>query len=460
MNAVGRNWGERSEDELRARIIDLRSLYDWPALIEAINVCPSKGSDDSFDMHDLFNVLDMNLQSGHGFRARDGSFLTPQRILGARGALVLLIQALFYTKWHARGRCHEDLLHHFDFAKAFARRMQQDGLRIAGQIGDADLETDKFIRGDVAFISLNWDPLGLWLQFVANRNANHDAAVPHVGSPAKRLWTFHDLGHFVAGPRVDKNHPGSKVWQPMNESSARQINDRAHGAEIRVRISKFLFPHGCLWWRECPDCGKLSSYIGDTWDIDSATLLPPPPLKAFQDGIEFQSWTEDDEEKEAWSRGEVDARACVHCRTLTYAHHTPLVSQTNFKGLPPPFLQEIQRDMRVVLQRANHVIFMGYGLPPDDTTYRAFLAARTSRAGARQIRCSVVNKGAGDESQWLYPKELKKREGLPDVVADAQALFGEKNVRYYGAGIPQVFLGDGGGVTDAALRNLLHWEGE
>ena len=245
----------------------------------------------------------------------------------------------------------------------------------------------------------------------------------------------------------------------MNESSARQLNDPDHGAEVRIRVAKFLFPHGCLWWRECPNCGKLSSYIGDEWELESASLLPPPPLRAFLDGIGFESWTEDTLETDKWVSGEVDARACVHCRELTYAHHTPLVVQSTLKGLPPPFLQEIQRDMRVVVQRANHVIFMGYSLPPDDVTYRAFLAARTGRTkGTGPVRCSVVNRVDSSESRWLYPDELEAHPGLPDVVQSARALFGDGNVRFYGAGIPQVFLGDGGQVTGDAVHRLLNWD--
>ena len=36
--AMARNWKCDDEDELRNRIVELRSLYDWPALVAAINV--------------------------------------------------------------------------------------------------------------------------------------------------------------------------------------------------------------------------------------------------------------------------------------------------------------------------------------------------------------------------------------------------------------------------------------
>ena len=153
--------------------------------------------------------------------------------------------------------------------------MQREGLSFDTEAGPDDFEFDDFIQGDVSVVSMNWDPVGLWAQILANRSLNQALNVPHVGCPAYRLQLYHDLGYFVAGPRVDKGHPGC-VWQPMNVSSARQLNDRTHGANLRIRVSKYLFPHGCLWWRECPNCGKLSSYIGDKWEMSSESLSPRP----------------------------------------------------------------------------------------------------------------------------------------------------------------------------------------
>ena len=70
--------GANDKDHLRNRIVELRSLYDWPALVDAINVCPSRAPQHhskstaasggiGFELIDLFNLLDMHHQSGHGF---------------------------------------------------------------------------------------------------------------------------------------------------------------------------------------------------------------------------------------------------------------------------------------------------------------------------------------------------------------------------------------------------------
>ena len=468
IQAMGRNWESNDEDILRKRIVELRSLYDWPALVAAINVCPGRATQphsraavpsaaSGFELIDLFNLLDMHHQSGHGFPDRDGTFLPPQRVLGARGALGLLLQSLSYVDWHTHARTHADLHHHYKLAVELARRMQSQGLQFAMRAAPDDFEQLCFILSDVSVVSMNWDPVGLWAQFVANRSFNRSPNVPHVSSPASRMQLFHDLGYFVAGPRVKKDHPGSRVWQPMNISSARQLNDRNHGADVRIRVSKYLFPHGCLWWRECPNCGKLSSFIGDVWQIDSETLLPPPPLKAFVHDIRFESWSKDDKEHCEWRLGKVDARTCVHCKTMTYAHHTPVIMQTSFKTPPPPFLEEIQREMRVVVQEADHIVLMGYSLPSDDVTYRAFLAARIRKAPENKVRCSVVGKEDGYESRWLYPEELQTKQNLPESVATARALFRPENVRFFGGGIPNAFL-DGAAVTVHAVDRLLTWD--
>ena len=463
MEAMRRNWHSSHEDEIRNRIVNLRILYDWPALKTAINVCPGVYGN-KFQLNDLFNVLDMHGQSGHGFRVEEGKFLTPQQVLGARNALKMLLQTMFYIDWqYGREERRRDLKHHYEFAVALGRRMQKKGLELAAN--NTPFDDRNFYLGDVSFACFNWDPIALWCQFVANRNLNESPSVPHVGYPACKLRIFHDLGHFVAGPRVELKGDRSPEtpWHPMNESSALQLNDADHGSSVRIRISKFLLPHGCLWWRECPNCGKLSSYMGDTWEADSLSLIPPPPLKAFVRDVKFLPRIKEKECK-VWEKGEVDARACVHCQTLTYAHHTQMIMQSSFKGPPPPFLDEIKRDLRVAVQNADHIVLMGYSLPPDDVDYRAFFAARRRLEPDKPVKCSVVD--LGYDPRWYGPTEcaamlshMKMGKPPRTTLEAARDLFKKEHVRFYGGGIPDVFL-DGGRVTDSAVEKLLTWESE
>ena len=310
--AMRRNWNPRATDaEIRNRIMELRGLYDWPALKAVVKVCPVEEGPNrpggNF-LNDLFNILDMHGQSGHGFRVEGNDFLTPRRVAGARNALKLLILVLFYVDWHVLRQDPEKrmtLEQHFGFAEALGRRMQRQGLELA----EHPFDSGDFYMGDVSFASLNYDPIALWLQTVANRNLNRNPSVPHVGIPARRLQIFHDLGYIVPSTRISERNPGT-IWHPMNEGSAQRLNDPDHGASDVIRIYKFLYPHGCLNWRECPDCGKLSSYLGNSWDMDSAVLFPPPPLQAFVQGVQFPHFLNEQESKEMRQRSSRCPRLC------------------------------------------------------------------------------------------------------------------------------------------------------
>ncbi len=177
--AMRRNWWSSCPDEIRNRVVHLRVLYDWPALVATIDICPTRSlegarepasDNDAFQIQDLFNVLDVHHQSGHGFPVREGAFLTPQRLLGARNALGLLLQVVQYVDWHSRARVHPSLRHHYDFGVALGRRMQRQGRHIATALGSNSLDDPSFVAGPVSIVSLNWDAIGLWVQFLANRD--------------------------------------------------------------------------------------------------------------------------------------------------------------------------------------------------------------------------------------------------------------------------------------------------
>ena len=468
IKAMRRNWElGAGKEELQRRIIELRLIYDWPTLKSVVQICPASESDD-FKINDLFNVLDMHVPLKFGVRApaereteRAGArsaeqFFDARRLIGARNALLLILTTLFHIDYQTCLATKGELLEKYrDFAIQIARRAQRLGVEIAGN-GDP-LDTPEFYRGDIGFVSLNYDPIGLWVQFIANRELNKDGAVPHIGSPAVPLHLYHDFGHLIPARGIGRTEAHSP-WYPLNEAAAQRLNEQEYPSGYRVRLTKFLFPHGCLCWRECPDCGKLSAYHGDQWDLDARGLFPPPPLRAF-DLSPCPDWIKDDERKMR-ERGSVDARACLHCQTVTYAHHTQAVMQSSFKSPPPSFIEEIQRDLRATVTRAGHIIFMGYSLPPDDVTYRAFFAARRTRVrrpGDRPVHCTIVDKDRSNPD-WYGPDALRTGDlSKRPVVQSAKAIFGEENVRFYGGGIPNVFLDGGARATQDRLEQLLDW---
>ena len=462
IDAMRRNWKQSAtDDELRKRILELRSLYDWPSLKAAIRVCPGVGTN-RFELNDLLNILELHGQSSHGFRVKKDVFLAPQQIIGALNTLKLLLHALFYLDWTSAIRDEkrkQQLQYHVDFAEILGHLMQCTGIEMASA---KKFDSRDFYMGAFTMVSLNYDPVGLWCQYIANRSLNRNLAVPYIGSPARKIQIFNDLGQFVAGQRIEPKDDSQLPWFPMNETAVQRLNEKSDRTGEVIRISKFLLPHGCVCWRECPDCGKLSSYMGSEWSLASPTLIPPPPLKAFAEGVEFKP--RGDKETKAWNKGIVDARECVYCGTLTYAHHTQTIVQTNFKQAPPPVLEEIQRDMRIVVQSAEHIVLMGYSLPPDDVLYRAFFAARQQRDRKNPVRCSVVVGNDPGYRSWLGPSEwparlcdMKKAEAPRSTLEAAGDIFGKKHVRFYGGGVPNVFLEDGQ-VTEAAVNRLLEWD--
>ena len=450
--AMSRSWRSQDNDELQHRIMELRALFDWPALKAVVRSCPGAWNPEtrpSFKITDLFNVLDLHGQSGHGFHAGERGFLSSQRVAGAKNTLKMLLQAMFYVEWQqCRVEKRSELDLHYRFAVALGQRMQKRGIELAGK----KYEGQEFYLGDVGFASMNYDPVGFWCQYVANRDLNRSPTVPHIGAPASKIELFHDHAHFVAGARVKKK---PRLWHPMNESSIQRLNEEGH----RIRVTKFLLPHGCICWRECPKCGKLSSYLGDSWEVDSKTLIPPPPLRAFLPESEDQS-DGTCKEKDEWHKGAVDARECVHCETLTYAQDTPTVMQSNLKTPPPSFIQEIQRDLRVLVANAKHIVLLGYSLPPDDVIYRAFFASylSDSNGGARKgVKCTVVDKKE-EHARWIGPAELDRISELHEksAVGAARDIFGPANVRFYGGGFPNVCMAEDG-MTPHTLERLFTW---
>jgi hypothetical protein len=374
--------------------------------------------------------------------------------LGAKNALLLLLITSFYVDYQVCIASKRDELEKYkDFATLLGRRVLREGLTLAQTVESFD--HPEFYLDDLAFVSLNYDPILLWVQWIANRELNRSTGVPHIGSPPAPLHLFNDFGHLIPSRSIGKRQ-SNFPWFPMNEAAVQRVNERDAHAAHKVRLTKILFPHGCLCWRECPDCGKLSAYHGDKWDLASAGLLPPPPLLAFD--VEQCSDRVTEPEKEAREEGKVDARACLHCGTLSYANHTQVVMQSSFKAQPPSFIQEIQRDLQATIMRATHIIFMGYSLPLDDVTYRALFAARSQRERPAHVKCTVVRKD-DDNPGWYGPAELgmmKLGDTVEKTVEAARELFGKDHLRFYGGGIPEVFL-DGGQATESKMDKLLRW---
>ncbi|MFT8872853.1 MAG: hypothetical protein ABF868_11255 [Sporolactobacillus sp.] len=315
----------------------------------------------------------------------------------------------------------------------------------------------KFYMFSYAVISMNWDPLLLWLIFNAHKEKNDSSFRPNLGIPPRPMKLFNDLAHFMAVRQVDGKSPAA--WFPMNETAVQRLNDPTHNSDRIVRVGKFYFPHGSHGFRRCPKCGKLTFYLGNEWSIDSESLFPPQILPCLSPQAP-RSKEEEDEIRD----GVYDAVQCTHCGTITEAYHTPLVVQTNFKGNNPSFIEEIQSDMKVAIEKAKHIIFAGYSLPADDFIYRSILSARRnmSKGDEDAVKCSVIGFDSLAPDQWMRKDDLQRfaadhpNSEFMKTCQRVMDIFGKQCVRGYGAGFPNVFL-ENGEVSKEKVEELMIW---
>ncbi len=459
--ALDRQFPMLGSEDRTDRLVGLRRHYDWDALRRVVLACPNV-KDKGNLLRDVFNILDMHIQSGSGFEVSpngfrdhgDGPmFLHQQRLIGARNALVMLINLMFACGYQRLLKRPDDALSKYcSMAHELGKLMQEEGLRL--HAAGIPMDDRRFFLMSYAIVSLNFDPLFLWFLMNANGelNKNHAPYVSAPGTAAAPLRMFSGLGHPWAVRRIvnpAKADGSGQIWHPFNEASLQRVNDPEHSTGRRARISKFFFPHGSCCWRQCPNCGKLTVHLGEEWSVRSPTLFPPSLLKSFLWGSSPRS-REEEQKREG---GHYDAVQCLYCGSQTAAQHVPMIMQTSFKGDYPPCIEETQREVRACLQGTRHIVFLGYSLPPDDTVWRAFLAARKSRE--EKVYCSVVS-GQHGPDRWLMGEELadfvEKNRGDTDLsiqtIESAFEIFDKDRVRAYTGGIPQVF-GEG---TDVRVR--------
>mgnify|MGYP000243296191 FL=1 len=259
---------ESSDDNESSRLI--RESYDWVTLRKIIKITPKSGNFST--VQDLFNILDMYIFNRSGFATgKEDGFLDINKISAAREALkmiIIFLQTIQYKKTVKNNK--DSIKKYYKFAKAVGLLMQEEGLKLKDSV---ELTRREFFLESLSFICLNWDPILLWLLFCANKELNDESNI-YIGKYVEKMKLFHDLGYFMGVRKVDGETP--EVWYPFNESIVNRINTQEYRTGRKVRIGKFYFPHGCLGWRECPNCGKLVCYLGNTeWKYNSNSLFPP-----------------------------------------------------------------------------------------------------------------------------------------------------------------------------------------
>lgn len=450
------------ENLLKNRILELRRDYDWNALRKIIGVCPHNESDDTL-IYDVYSIIDKKLQANQSIKIVNGKneeILSLSRIQGARNFLTMFINLLFSSAWN--NICNDENSDEFSKYKkiinTFTKMMQDEGHKFYDK--GFDVNSRDFYLFSCSFVSLNFEMVFPWLLMNSHREFNKDRKT-YINDHPMKLWLDYGVEH-----RGRKIVDGKVVpTLEFAEAVASRENEDDHiGTELN-RTGKFYFAHGSSNWRECPVCGRMSFYNGGNhWEYKSKKLIPPFPIPVFEP-IDEKSLTSKELE---WRKNlHYDSLQCMHCGSETKALDAPMIMQTMLKTTPTSFLEEIQRNVKVALSNARHIVLLGYRLPPDDTIwYETFAEAVKARKKGQEAFCSVVvgkYEKLGD--RWLYGQELKNFvEGHKNddnavslgvtAIQSALAIFDENKVRAWIGGIPEIF----GNCTESDVRELFYPE--
>lgn len=454
------------ESLLKNRILELRRDYDWNALKKIIGVCPCDENDNNL-IRDVYSIIDKKLQANQSIKIVNGKneeILPLSRIQGARNFLTMFINLLFASAWDniCNGGNSDKFSKYKKFINAFTKMMQDEGHKFYER--GFDVNSRDFYLFSCSFVSLNFEMVFPWLLMNSHREFNKDKKTYIDDHPIK-LWLDYGVEH-----RGRKNVNGKVVpTLEFAEAVASRENEDDHvGTELN-RTGKFYFAHGSSNWRECPVCGRMTFYNGGNyWEYKSKKLIPPFPIPVFEP-IDEKSLTSKELE---WSKNlHYDSLQCMHCGSETKALDAPMIMQTMLKTTPTSFLEEIQRNVKVALSNARHIVLLGYRLPPDDTIwYETFAEAVKGREKEQEAYCSVVV-GYEGKGEWLSGKELEmyvekyvKYDNVEaygvSAIKNAWAVFDKVNVRAWTGGIPEVF----GNCTESDVKelfypNFVNWDG-
>ncbi len=455
-----------SDEILKKRILELRHSYDWQALKQIISICPHDEEEDNL-IRDVYTLLDKKMNAKQGIKVRaaisekDEIVIDYSRLKGAYACVICFTVILFAKSWKnlVEGEKAEMFSSYKKFAETFARLMQKESFAFAEKY--PDLTSREFYQFSTSFVSFNFETVFMWLLFNANREVNH---FDKYLKTAQKVEQWLDFGFQTKSRKISsksEDRKSEKFSYSYDEVVAfRQNECKASGSPVG-RIGKFFFAHGSSNWRECPACGRMMYYLGDEWGYDSKHLNPPLPVPLFEN----DNFNRTENEKR-WRNESLqsDALECVSCGAKTFVCNSPMIMQTMIKGTPTSFLEEVQREVRVGLEKCRHVVLLGYSLPVDDVVWiQTFTEAIRCRINSEeQAYCSVVV-GYKGEKRWMYGEELKRYADTHRYEKEADAygakaiesaisIFGAENVRAYCGGIPQVW----GDATENELKEILY----
>ncbi|NQS76218.1 MAG: hypothetical protein HQP61_07245 [Peptococcaceae bacterium] len=420
------------EDKL-SRTYDLEALrYIAKSSPKSLNI--DTGRKASLNLQELFTLIDQLIDSKLGIETLNDQeeeyFIEQPRINAAKNCLKLLTEELerVAVQGKTQARISNAQFYH-DFADALADLMIKEAFEYEKKGYKKD--TRDFYLFSYAIVSFNWDPLIIWALFNAQKTRNESPLYMQCGLP---LRLFMDLGTTIATRKIDKNN--DIILYSANETQAIKINDANYPSRI-MRMGKLLYPHGIFGSRQCPQCGKLVISFGHVWDRYSALVFGPSLVTELQQGWHY---SEDEENDPGVIR-------CPFCNQKTYPYDMPLELQTILKKRPIAPLEEIKKEMGLLIKHAKHIIFAGYSMPRDDISEKVFIASSLSGEKIEEKKCTIIEYDPhySTGQDWLMGtdildylrsrKELKPAKAINSILS----IFDLNQTKLTLKGIPRIF---------------------
>ena len=129
---------------------------------------------------------------------------------------------------------------------------------------------------------------------------------------------------------------------------------------------------------------------------------------------------------------------CANCDNKELnLKNSAMLLQTNYK-IKAPYIEEIQRAMRIALNQADKLIAIGYSLPDDDIEYKSLF--RISRKDKKKIYLILYSENA--LNQFLSSTEARrfcKGNDNEKAIKRYCDIFGEENVFVNLSGFPNAY---------------------
>lgn len=432
-------------EEIKKELTNLQNLYSWQCF-KAIAQRSENDKDKLLSIQTLYTQFDLLIEQNAGFNT-EKKFFYPHEVVAGRNCITLFTTLLLFSETSKKLAEDADTVKKYEFFFAtLADLMRQEAI----DKENFDFESREFLLFSYAIVSFNWDPVLLGMMFKAHKDFNHGNKIPYLGKNCRKLRLFNDFGTVIGSLRKDHSNGEPKVWYQGHESIAQRVNDNDYPNRV-MRVGKYLFPHGSSAFRICPVC-KKTNFVVRGINENYTNYYGPGILPEFNNFYESGLLTDD--EIEAFKKGKFDSVQCYECGNITRSIDTPLILQSAIKGKKPPLLEEAVNEMSVLIKKADHLIFNGYSLPPDDTIYRSMiLSAIADRDPKKKLLITVVNYDEDlQDKDWYKRDDLNscENENTKNTVNNFSNLFKPDKCE-----IRFTFLGFPGIVQDKNSINLL-----